>query len=153
MYNANPYAAPISNMQAPAVAHAVVEEFPAVVTEPLRATRPWARFLSILGFISTGLMVVAGLAMMVIANDKLPPWMGAVYLILAVLYVPPSLFLYRYASAIEVFLSVPSFETLGEALRQQKSFWRLIGIAMAAILLLYVVAIAFGIVAAILMKK
>jgi hypothetical protein len=129
MYSANPYAMPTANVHAQPI---VLEstEFPPSITEPLLATRPWARVVSIVGFILSGLMVLGGIAVMAMttllptAGEKVPAWVGLLYLVFAVFYIPPSLFLFRYASAITGFLAVPSFDTLGEALKYQKSFWK-----------------------------
>jgi hypothetical protein len=153
MYAANPYAPPVATAQ-PLPATPVLSEFPASVTEPLRATKPWVRFLGIMGFIGTGLMVLVGLVLMVLPMDeKLPRWLGLVYIFFAAIYIPPSLFLFRYASAIERFLFNPSFDGLGEALTHQKSFWRLVGIVMLAILGIYAIGIVGAIVAGVISKS
>ena len=105
----------------------------------LRQTRPWARFMSIIVFIGAGLMLLAGIMMFLFgasgnflgANDPalqdLPGRsfvLGWVYLVLAVLYVAPGVFLFRYASAIKTLESACTAEALEKALKYQKSFWR-----------------------------
>ena len=52
---------------------------------------------------------------------------GALYFALAFVYVPPVLFLHRYASRIRDLVDEPSTRNLEEALRSQKSFWKYIG--------------------------
>jgi hypothetical protein len=126
---------------------------PAMI-EFLGQTRPWVRFLSILGFVGTVFIVLAALFMMLMGgisgamrNNPLGGSggivLGVVYLLMAFLYFFPSLFLFRYANGI----ASMDGDTVGgmeRALEAQKSFWRFVGIAAAiyVILLISVVAIA-----------
>ena len=110
----------------------------------LLATRPWVLFLSILGFIATGLMVVAAIAMMVIGASAGPygrsgpgPIFGLIYLLVAVLYAVPAWLLSNYASAIKRFRHSRSSRDMEAALGSQKSFWRFVGIVTAVILSIY----------------
>jgi Na+/melibiose symporter-like transporter len=111
--------------------------------EHLRATKPWVRFLSIMGFIGSGLMLLAGLVMPVLGtlNDELGGWasagFGILYVAFAVVYVFPSLFLWRYASAIGVLVSTRGIREMELALSHQKSFWRFFGIMSLVMVCLY----------------
>jgi hypothetical protein len=78
---------------------------PAMI-ECLRQTKPWVRFLSVLGFIFTGLIVLAGIALALgagllrsMANTPLAGvpavLIGVVYVGLGILYLIPNLFLFR----------------------------------------------------------
>lgn len=130
------------------------------MTEALRKTKPWVRMLSILGFIGSGLMLV--IALLVMASGAIGGVMGRsfglgaaggimlglLYGLMALLYIFPSLFLFRYASAIASMLSEDTVRGMEKALEAQKSFWRFIGILTVVILCLYAVALVFIAVAA-----
>src|SRR5512138_807521 len=81
---------------------------PSEVTTQLRRTQPWVRFLSIMGFIASGLMVLLGLvvgaASAATGRTEILPVM-IMYPIIGVLYIFPSLYLLRYADGIKRFLS------------------------------------------------
>ena len=123
------------------------------IMNSLRATKPWTRLLSILGFIGTGFTILIGLGIMVGRNfipisPKAPPlaFLGIFYILTSVLYLVPSIWLSRYSSAIDSFLKGGDSVQLGNAMAYQKSFWKFVGI-----LVLVSVAIAIlGIIAAIL---
>jgi hypothetical protein len=127
--------------------------------ESLQATRPWVKFLAILGFIFGGLMTVAGLMMSVAftfvpAKAGLPhffgPVFGILYIVMAIFfYVLPCLYLLRYGSAIT---RIPESgqAAMEEALRQQKTFWKYMGIFAIVVLVLYVFFFIGGITAAII---
>ncbi len=118
------------------------------MVDALEATRPWVRFLSILGFVCAGLMVLVALGMagfggyqMVTGNGQggFLVGMGALYLLMSILYIFPSRYLYRYASAIADAADAPSKSAAVErALREQKSFWKFAGIMALVMLVLYI---------------
>ena len=132
---ANAYAAPQASLNppfqpAPMAAGAVSEE----AVELLRKTKPWVRLFSVLGMIGIAMMALGAvvMALMSFGPFKVMPLLarlgiGLVYLLLACLYVPPVLFLHRYASRIRDLMDDPSFQNLEDALRAQKSFWKYIG--------------------------
>jgi hypothetical protein len=81
------------------------------IMNSLRATKPWTRLLSILGFIGTGLTVLMGLGIMVGGNfipisPKAPPlaYLGIFYILTSFFYLVPSIWLSKYSSAIDSFL-------------------------------------------------
>jgi hypothetical protein len=120
----------------------------AKTVEMLRQTQPWVRFLSVLGFIGTALMILAGLFGLLGAamggSAELGVMMVA-YLLVGLLYFIPTMYLSRYATAINRFrqgLHVAEMET---ALEAQKSFWKFVGIVTLVILALYVVLILVAI--------
>jgi hypothetical protein len=124
----------------------------------LQATRPWVKFLAIVGFVFMGLMVLVGL-MMTLAFSAVPqqpgmppafgPIFGTLYIVMAGIYLMPCLFMHRYAKAIA---AIPSAGqgALEEALKQQKSFWKFMGILMLVMLCLYAAILVFGVLAAVL---
>ncbi len=125
--------------------------------EMLRQTRPWVLFLSILGFISAGLMILGGGCMSIVGLASVvdgPSPMGAssvglaaMYAVIGLLYLVPSIHLYRYGARIGMLLQFPGQQYLEQALESQKSFWKFVGIMTAIILVLYAVlfvAMFFG---------
>ena len=103
--------------------------------DSMRSTRPWAMFLSIVGFISVGFMVLAALIMMVVGSvlpqeiDGFPAaLMGIMYIFMSFFYLVPSIYLFRYSSAIGRFLESMAASEMEAALSYQKSFWKFIGI-------------------------
>ena len=123
------------------------------IRKSLRATRPWTRLLSVLGFIGTGLMVLAGLGVIVgetfiPVSEKTPPlvFMGILYILSSVFYLVPSIWLSKFSTAVSVFLKSGDAIELGKAIAYQKSFWKFIGILTVVSIAL----IVLGIIAAIL---
>ncbi|MBT8331609.1 MAG: hypothetical protein KJP06_04700 [Deltaproteobacteria bacterium] len=123
------------------------------IRKSLRATWPWTRLLSVLGFIGTGLMILAGLGLMVgesfiPVSEKAPPlvFMGILYVLISVFYLVPSIWLSRFSSATSAFLKSGDAIELGKAIAYQKSFWKFIGILALVSIVLTVV----GVIAAIL---
>jgi hypothetical protein len=128
---------------------------PAMV-QSLRATKPWIRFCSILGFIITGFVFLAALMMgagggmmassMPDSGTGIP--MGGLYAALAVayvlmgfLYLFPSLKLWKYGNRIVDLMSSHSVQDLEAALDAQRSFWKLVGIMVAVFIALYILVI------------
>jgi hypothetical protein len=123
------------------------------IKNSLRATKPWTRLLSILGFIGTGLTILMGLGIMVGGSflpipPEAPPlaYLGIFYILTSVLYLIPSIWLSKYSSAIESFLKGGDSVQLGNAIAYQKSFWKFMGI----LVLVCIVIAILGILAAIL---
>lgn len=128
------------------------------MVQALGQTKPWVRFISILGFVGAGFMVLgaAGLMITAIAGGMgrrgplggMEAGVGVMYLLFALLYVPPSVFLFRYASAIGRILPGNEAEGIERALVAQKSFWRFVGIMALVIIVLYVLIIGVVVVMA-----
>jgi hypothetical protein len=123
------------------------------IRKSLRATGPWTRLLSVLGFIGTGLMVLAGLGVIagesfIPVSEKAPPllFMGIFYILASVFYLIPSIWLAKFSTAVGAFLKSGDALELGKAMAYQKSFWKFIGILAVVSVALTIV----GIMAAIL---
>ena len=122
------------------------------INNALRATRPWTRLLSILGFILVAISILSGLALIFGRNflpasaDK-PPLIltGIINVAASIFYLVPSIWLYRYSSAISRFLGGGGAIELGNALVYQKSFWKFVGI----VILVFIIIAVLGILAAI----
>jgi hypothetical protein len=157
----NPYVAPQANVAAPILQ--APAQIPGSVSEDaveyLRKTKPWVRFLAILGIIGMILMVLGGIAMVVIGGSAfhyvggLPMRIGMalVYIVLAILYFPPLLFLNRYASRIGDLVNDHSTESLEAALRAQKSFWKYVGVFTLILMGVYALVLIGFLVTALVM--
>lgn len=141
----NPYQSP------PAAEPAVVTELQPTVTKRtldiMQQTKPWVRFLSILGFISAAFMLLAAFVLG-FGNrfGRMQGVISVVYAVMAVLYVVGSVYLSRYASRITELQYTRDVESLESALEAQKSFWKLLGSVVAIMLLLYAVGIAIAVI-------
>lgn len=150
MERPDPYRPPradLSQRPSPAASAAITRN----MIESLVKTRPWVLLIGIVMIVGCVFMVFGGLAMFALGNiaglggEGLGPMagagVGAAYLVLAVLYFFPALYLVRYAGAIKR-IGPANPAAMEEALARQASFWRLVGILTAALIGLYVVAIA-----------
>jgi hypothetical protein len=151
----NPYQSPSPLGPAPDVNPAGRAEVAPGVIALLLATRPWVRFLSIIGFIVAALIVLAALAIGAMgAGGGGAPMIGAgvVYIAMAALYGVGAMILGRYASRITDLEYARSNVALEEALAAQKSFWKFTGILMVAVISIYavilVIAFAVGLIGA-----
>ncbi len=144
----NPYQPPETDV--PAVAPDAYRDPAAVpdhIVEQLRGTRPWVFFLAVVGFLGGGLMILAGLAMLVMSSTmKLPAWVGLLYLVLSVVCILPSAYMVNFGSSIGRLLRDPRMERLGSALGAQRSYWKTVGIMCAVLIVLYPVAIVVAVV-------
>jgi hypothetical protein len=103
--------------------------------DSLRQTKPWARLLSVLGFITIGFMLISGAVNMMglfgtAANNPLKPFLliGNLNIVMGLLYFFPSFFLFRFASSIARLLDGGGTDDMEKALANQKSFWKFTGI-------------------------
>jgi hypothetical protein len=130
-------------------------EVPAEAVDALRETRPWVTLLAILGFIGAGFMILAGLAIFAIGGNVgrgMPPAFGLVYVLLAVIYLLPSVLLQRYSSSIGRVLDGAGTPAFIEALRSQRSLWRTMGILTLVMIVLMMLAFVGGIGAALMLR-
>ena len=127
----NPYQAPLADGEhaPPAEGHWDEEEVPPRILDLFRQARPWVIFLAIVGFASSGLMIIAGLWFMTAsAQTKLTGYLGIGYAVLGALYLLPSLLLFQYGSSIGRLVRSGDMYGLADAVGQQKSFWKLVGV-------------------------
>jgi hypothetical protein len=111
------------------------------------STKTWTKFLSIMGFITAGFIIIIGIIFMafgstIFAGEAEAPYaslLGIVYVLMSLLYIIPSRYLFKYSSALGRFLGAKSELDMESALSYQKSFWKfwgilfLIGIIIAVI--------------------
>ncbi|MFN3754894.1 DUF5362 family protein [Flavobacterium sp.] len=119
--------------------------------DSLRQTAKWTMFLSIVGFIFIGLMLIGG-AIAVISLSAIPDepdfgaynpmggfksYIGIIYVVMAALYFFPVLYLYKYSKGIKEALNFNNSEVLAEALENLKSHYKFVGILTIVLLSLY----------------
>ena len=135
----------------------------------LKGASPWLRLVGILGFIGSGLLVLWGIVLLIIIPlggedwyqvfeiEQLSSSLGgafggsmAIFTIgVAVLLFIPSLFAYRFGEKVRSFLRTGTDQDLELAFKNNKSFWKYIGIfsivSLAFIPLLIVVGIMIAV--------
>jgi hypothetical protein len=145
----NPYVAPQADLNSPIpLTMETAGPVSADALEALRRTKPWVRFMGVMGAIMIALIVMGALAMALLSSGPFH-YMGlaarigvaVLYLIMAALHLPPVIFLHRYANRIGDLLGENTPLNLEEALRAQKSFWKYIGMFTFVMMCIYFLAI------------
>ena len=131
----------------------------------LNESARWARFLGIIGFIFTGLMVIVGLffggamasMMSGMSGGESAPisnvfsfFMSFAYIVGALLTFFPSLYLFLFSSKMRKAFHNNDQLVLTDSLKNLKSFFKFYGICMVIILSVYALAIIAGIVGAVI---
>lgn len=118
----------------------------------LSETAKWAKFLSILGFIGIGLMVLGAFSMSVFlsSTDSQMPFAGnsmiivAIYLGLSILYFFPVLYLYKFSNHTKTAINQKNNYALQDSLMNLKSHYKFMGISAIVIIVMYVGIFAFA---------
>jgi hypothetical protein len=124
----------------------------------LRETAKWAKFISIVGFIFCGLLVLGGIfAGTLFSNLSTNPYgntgmptaaMGSmftvIYIICALVYFFPCLFLFKFASRMQVALRSSDQQTLVSSIGNLRAYFRFVGILLIIGLSIWVLALVFG---------
>ena len=106
----------------------------------LRASTPWMKFLSIMGFLLAGIMLIFTIIMLIGSMHAAGLAIVAIiYLIITLLIFLVNMFLYKYASGISDFVISNNPALLERAFSMQKKFWTIKGIMIIAYLVLVVV--------------
>lgn len=127
----------------------------------------WAKFLSIMGFIGCGLIVLIGVFFgsffsmfsgqlgqnnpyndMPVSSTGFGATMAVLYVIIALIYFFPCLFLFRFATKMKTALAANDQETLNTSFRNLKATFRFIGILTLIGLCFWVLALIFGLLGA-----
>lgn len=112
----------------------------------LKETAKWAKFLSIMGFIGIGILVIfsffAGTIFKNLPNaQSMPMDMGMTltitYLILAVIYFFPMYYLFRFSNKMKTALLTKNDDTLSDAFEVLKSHYKFVGVFTIILLSLY----------------
>lgn len=162
----NPYSAPSSNPRGSDSFGAGNDGVTPGVINQLARTKGWVRFLAVLGFIGSGLMVLAAAGMMLGSaafgkamkekdmgadfSSGLFMGVGALYLVMGLIQMHPALKLNSFASAIGRLILSGSVSDLVDAIEQQRSFWKFVGVMLVIFLIFFVtmmIAAAVGVAA------
>jgi hypothetical protein len=114
----------------------------------LAEIRKWAKFISIIGFVTCGLLLLAGLMMGFIMNmamsmtyQPMPIPAGFFtffYILMAVVYFFPVYYLYKFSEDMKQALEIGREEQLTSSFRWLKNHYKFVGI-------LLIISIALGI--------
>lgn len=120
----------------------------------LKEIAGWTYFLSIIGFIFVGLLVLIAVSANSIYNNMaqfsqespfdVGLFMTAVYVIVALIYFFPILFLFKFSKRLKSALKSKEDEELASALEILKSHYKFIGVFTIIVLSLYALAIIAG---------
>jgi len=124
----------------------------------LKETSTWTYFLSILGFIGIGLMILGGLFFS-LALNLMPggnpyaglgvdmSYFGMIYVIIALFYFFPVLYLFNFSRKMKSALSSNNNDELTAAFSNLKSHYKFIGIFTIVIISIYVLIFVFAMIA------
>lgn len=117
----------------------------------LKETAKWAKFLSIIGFILIGLMLVFAIFTTTIFDlaakmqpgmpESLGITMSITYLVLAIIYFFPVFYLLQFSNKMKKALATKNDETLAKAFEMLKSHYKFIGVFTIITLSLYALLI------------
>ena len=119
----------------------------------LAETAKWAKFLSIVGFVVCGLMIILGLLMGTIMGGIMGsagmPFgntaiFSVIYIAIAALYFMPCLYLFKFSKSMQMALKAGDSAQLREGLKNLKSSFKFLGMLTVIILALYAVAFVAG---------
>lgn len=121
----------------------------------LKEIAGWTYFLSIIGFIFVGLLVLIAVFASSIYNMAMAQlsqespfdvglFMTAVYVIVALIYFFPILFLFKFSIRLKSALKSKEDEELTSALEMLKSHYKFVGVFTIIVLSLYALAIIAG---------
>lgn len=128
----------------------------------LRETSKWAFVLSIVGFVIVGLFVFMAVFFFVMLVDVrsnlnpfhelgMPAWyFGLVYLLIAIIYFFPILYLYKFSRKMKSALIDKNTEDLTAAFSNLRSHYKFIGIIVLIIVGIYILLFGIGLVTALL---
>jgi len=131
----------------------------------LGETAKWGRFLAIVGFVICGIVVIAGLAFAATYSTLTStydqpgryggqtnpfamagPMMAIFYILFALLYFFPCLYLLRFSNRMKKALLSDDQDTLSESFRNLKALFRFVGILTMIIISIYALIFLIGIV-------
>lgn len=127
----------------------------------LNETAKWGKFLAIVGFVMTGLLVILGIFMGTILGtltSAMPQgspspfggipgaFISGIYIAIALIYIFPCYYLYNFSTKTKLALQNDDAEILTEALLNHKSMFKFMGIMMAIVLGIYALIFVFAII-------
>ena len=117
----------------------------------LDETRKWARFLAIIGFIFSGLMLLLAIFFLFysIPGETVTglfsrTFLVMIYLVSALVNFFPCYYLYKFSGRLRIALDMSDSETLEQSMNYLKRCFRFLGIIFIIMLVIYVVGFIFG---------
>lgn len=109
-------------------------------------TTGWMKFLSIMGFIGSGLVLLGSFA--VLAQPYAGPALFVVYFIIGIIGFFPAIFLMQYANRLGDFCENRDGGSLQEAFSRQRVLFMFMGILTIVYLVLMLIGLVVGVAAA-----
>lgn len=128
--------------------------------EFLKQSAGWTKFISIVGFVFLGLIVIAALFAGSIMSAAMESsgmammggaFLTVIYLAIAVLYFFPIYYLFQFSAKMKAALEQQSSALLEQAFSNLKSHYKFMGILLIILLAFYAIALVFGGLAAAMM--
>ena len=127
----------------------------------LKEIANWCMFFSILGFLSIFFFIVIAILMGTVYAPMLDMmtmqqfqgvtgsglYIMILYLVIALLYVMPVLYLFKFSRKMKEALATKSDETLAEAFGNLKSHFKFIGVMTIIVISLYILLFVFSLAA------
>ena len=123
----------------------------------LKETARWAKFLSIIGFILSGFLVLIGIfsgsifssmgGEMAAAGMMGTGLVMVIYIIIAIIYIMLSLYLYRFATKMQYALQAIDQQEFNDSLHNLKRVYKIMGILVVVYLGFMALVLIFGLVA------
>lgn len=124
----------------------------------LKETSTWTYFLSILGFIGIGLMLLFGVFFSVVMGlisggnpyDNLGmdmSYFGLIYIVLALLYFFPVLYLFNFSRKTKLALKTNNNDDLTTAFSNLKSHYKFMGVFVIVVISIYILAFVIAMIA------
>lgn len=146
-----PYGAPATH---PSAMHQPQNQVSAIAIDMLRRTKSWVRLISVLGFISVAMMLLAAFALMVgvsaLSQDISgigvgAAFLGVFYLIFSFIYLYPLIRLTQFANSISRLVASQTSIDLETTLNHQRAFWKYCGVLALIMLILFSMNIVLAI--------
>ncbi|MGV6860224.1 MAG: DUF5362 family protein [Putridiphycobacter sp.] len=119
----------------------------------LLTSAKWGKFLSIVGFIGLGLMLLGAISVFSVGSNVRSPFgpnpaiIGVTYLIFVILYFFPIYYLFQFSAKIKEAVSGNNSLSLQEGFNFLAKQYKFVGILTIVVLSIYVLAIIFTIAA------
>lgn len=128
----------------------------------LKETSRWAKFLSIVGFVMVGFMLLISLSIIGLGSSNAlleasfqnagyssPMMVGVIYLVMAVISIFPYLYLFQFANRMKAALDSSDQDALNGAFSSLKSSFKFVGvftiIMLAFLILAFIVMIVVAV--------
>lgn len=126
------------------------------VSNYLSETAKWGKFLAIMGFIGCGILLLFGIFATTFMSSLSSiegaaigsSFLMVIYILLALLYFFPCLYLFNFASKMQKALRANDQVQLTESFKNLKSCYKFMGILMIVFLAIYALAFIGGIIMA-----